>query len=84
MKELKGFRRLHLEAGECRTVAFHLSTQQLAYYDVDMRRVVEPGTVRIFVGRSATDLPLVADVALVGPVVELVDRREYVTRSAVE
>ena len=50
VKELRGFRRLHLAAGECRTVAFRLSTEQLAYYDIDMRRVVEPGTVRLFVG----------------------------------
>ena len=51
--ELRGFQRLHLAAGECRTVAFRLSTEQLAYVDVDYRRVVEPGTVRLFVGRSA-------------------------------
>ena len=82
--ELRGFRRLHLAAGECRTVAFRLSTEQLAYYDVDMRRIVEPGGVRLFVGRSAADLPLVADVDLVGPVVELVDRRDYVTPSTIE
>jgi beta-glucosidase len=84
VKELRGFRRLHLEAGECRTVAFRLSTEQLAYYDVDMRRVVEPGGVRLFVGRSAADLPLVADIALVGPVFELVDRHDYVTPSEIE
>jgi beta-glucosidase len=84
IRELRGFQRVHLEAGECRTVAFRLSTEQLAYYDIDMRRVVEPGTVRLFVGRSSADLPLVGEVALVGPVVELVDRRVYATESAVE
>ncbi len=50
--ELRGFQRVHLAAGECRTVAFRLSTEQLAYVAVDYRRVVEPGTVRLFVGRS--------------------------------
>ncbi|HEX5012691.1 MAG TPA: glycoside hydrolase family 3 N-terminal domain-containing protein [Candidatus Limnocylindrales bacterium] len=84
VKELRGFRRLHLAPGECRTVAFRLSTEQLAYYDVGMRRIVEPGGVRLFVGRSAADLPLVADVALVGPVVELVERRDYITPSEIE
>ena len=84
VKELLGFRRLHLEAGECRTVAFRLSTEQLAYLDADFRRVVEAGTVRIFVGRSSADLPLSAELALVGPTVELVDRHDYVTATSVE
>jgi beta-glucosidase len=84
VRELRGFQRVHLAAGECRTVAFRLSTEQLAYVDFEMRRIVEPGTVRLFVGRSAADVPLVADVALVGPPLELVDRRDYVTESSVE
>ena len=75
VRELRGFQRVQLAAGECRTVTFRLSTEQLAYVDVDLRRVVEPGTVRLFVGRSAVDGSLAADIALVGPVVELVERR---------
>ena len=59
-------------------------TEQLAYYDVGMRRIVEPGAVRLFVGRSSQDTPLDAEIALVGPVVELIDRHDYVTGSSVE
>ena len=84
VRELRGFRRLRLAPGECRTVAFRLSTEQLAYYDVGMRRIVEPGAVRLFVGRSSQDTPLDAEIALVGPVVELIDRHDYVTGSSVE
>jgi len=82
--ELRGFRRVHLAAGECRTVAFELSTEQLAYVDAELRRIVEPGTVRVLVGSSSVDLPLVADLALVGPVVELVERHHYVTGATIE
>jgi beta-glucosidase len=82
--ELRGFRRVHLEAGECRTVVFELSTEQLAYVDAAYRRVVEPGTVRIHVGRSSTDLPLTAEVALVGPIHELLERHHYLTGATVE
>ena len=82
--ELRGFQRLHLAPGECRTVAFRLSTEQLAYIDADYRRVVEPGTVRLFVGRSSDDLALSAEVALVGPVVELTDRHDYLTATTIE
>jgi beta-glucosidase len=84
VKELRGFQRLHLAAGECRTVAFRLSTEQLAYYDIEMRRIVEPGLVRLFVGRSSVDLPLTAELALVGPTVELVERHDYLTATSVE
>lgn len=82
--ELAGFRRVQLAPGECRTVVFHLSTEQLAHVDVDHRRVVEPGGVRIHVGRSAADLPLRAELTLVGPVLELIERHEYVTATELE
>jgi beta-xylosidase len=82
--ELRGFQRLHLAAGECRTVTFQLSTEQLAYVDAQYRRVVEPGTIRVLVGRSSVDLALTAELALVGPVVELVERHHYLTGTTVE
>jgi beta-glucosidase len=82
--ELCGFRRLHLGAGECRTVTFRVSTEQLAYLDARYRRVIEPGTIRVHVGRSSADLPLSAELTLVGPVVELVDRHDYITGVTVD
>jgi beta-glucosidase len=84
VRELRGFRRLHLEPGECRTVAFRLSTELLSYVGADMRRVVEPGRVSVQVGPSSADLPLTVGLVLQGPVVELVDRREYLTPSTAE
>ena len=82
--ELRGFRRVDLRPGERRTVVFRLSTEQLAYVDADLRRVVEPGLIRIFVGRSSADLPLSAGLELVGPTVELVEQRVFLTPTAVE
>jgi beta-glucosidase len=84
VRELRGFRRLHLDPGECRTIAFRLSTEQFSYVGADLRRVVEPGRVSVQVGRSSADLPLTAELLLRGPVVELVERRHYLTRSTVE
>ena len=81
--ELCGFRRVHLAPGERRTVAFTLDAEQFAYTGADMRRVIEPGRVTLFVGRSSADLPLRATVELVGPVVDLTVRRHYLTRTAV-
>ncbi len=79
--ELRGFRRVHLEPGECRTVTFRLSTEELSYIGADYRRVVEPGRVRLFVGRSSADLPLSEELTLVGRTVELVDRTRYLTET---
>lgn len=82
--ELRGFRRVHLRPGERRTVVFRLSTEQLAFIDADLRRVVEPGFVQILVGRSSADLPLTVRVELVGPTIELIERHVYLTPAAVE
>lgn len=66
IKELKGFRRIHLEAGERRTVTFTLHTHHLGYYDEDMRYAVHPGPVAILIGRSSQDLPLAGHFEIVG------------------
>jgi beta-glucosidase len=55
VRELRGFRRVHLEPGETRTVRFELGINDLAFYDVGMRRVAEPGTFTVFVGTSSTE-----------------------------
>jgi beta-glucosidase len=56
--ELKSFQRIHLEAGEQRTVLFQLAREQLQLLDADMQWVVEPGTFRIMVGSSSKDIRL--------------------------
>jgi beta-glucosidase len=50
LKMLKGFQRIPLGPGEKRTVKFTLPAQELALYDREMRRVVEPGTFKVMVG----------------------------------
>jgi beta-glucosidase len=84
VRQLVGFRRVHLQTGERRTVAFRLSTEQLSYVGADLRRIVEPGRVIVQVGRSSTDLPLTAELWLRGPVLELRERHHYLTASTLE
>ena len=84
VRELRGFRRVHLEPGECRTVAFVLSTEHLSYVGADLHRVVEPGRVSVQVGTSSVDLPLATELLLRGPVFELVERTVYLTPSTIE
>jgi beta-glucosidase len=82
--ELRGFRRVSLAPGERRSITFRLSAEQFAYVGADYRRVVEPGLIRLFVGSSSADLPLSAELELVGPTVELVERRRYFTEVALD
>ena len=58
VKELKAFRKIFLEAGETQTVAFDITPEQLAFYDIDMKFVVEPGEFEIMVGNSSRDSDL--------------------------
>ena len=55
VKALKGFRRLTLQPGERRRVAVTLRPEDLSLYDLTMRKVVEPGTFRVFVGGSSAE-----------------------------
>ena len=55
VKELKGFERVSLAAGETKTVTFDITPEALRFYDINMDRVVEPGTFEIMVGNSSVD-----------------------------
>jgi beta-glucosidase len=53
VRELRGFRRIHLKPGETQMVHFKLTPAELGFYDVDMHWVVEPGTFDIMAGSSS-------------------------------
>jgi len=55
VKELKGFQKIALAPGETKTVSLDLTPESLAFYDVNMRYVVEPGDFEIMVGNSSRD-----------------------------
>ncbi len=82
--ELRGYRRVTLAPGDRRTVSFRLSAEQFAYVGADLRRVIEAGRILLFVGTSSAHVPLSAHVDLVGPTIELVHRRRYLTPTEVE
>jgi beta-glucosidase len=57
--ELKDFRRVTLEPGERRQVRFNLSGEALAFWNIDMQHVVEPGIFKIMTGNSSANLKAV-------------------------
>jgi beta-glucosidase len=67
VKELKAFRKVRLAAGRSTTVELAITPASLAFHDVDMRYVVEPGEFRIMVGTSSRDADLQAVTLRVEP-----------------
>jgi beta-glucosidase len=53
VRELRAFRRVALQPGESRTIDFTLVPEDLALYDLDMRRVIEPGSFTLWAGGSS-------------------------------
>lgn len=53
VKELKGFQRVTLAAGEKRQVAFKLGPAELGFYNAAMEFKTEPGPVEVLVGTSS-------------------------------
>ena len=56
VKELKGFRRIHLKAGEQQQVAFTITPDMLSYYDAEGNSVLEPGEFILMTGPNSRDL----------------------------
>ena len=54
--ELKRFQRIMLQPGERRTLSFELTPDDLALWNPDMKKVVEPGSFTIFAGANSVEL----------------------------
>ena len=62
VKELKGFQRVALKAGESKTVTIPVRRSDLCHWDASAQTwVLEPGTIDIHVGGSSNNLPLKAE-----------------------
>ena len=55
VKELKGFQRISLPAGESRKVTFRFGEQDLAFWNIDMQFTAEAGLFEVMVGSSSAD-----------------------------
>jgi len=58
VRELKGFQKISMRPGETRTVTLDITPESLAFYDLHMKYVVEPGEFEIMVGSSSRDTDL--------------------------
>jgi hypothetical protein len=55
VKELKAFNRILLQPQQTQTVALDITPESLAFYDVNMKYVIEPGEFEILVGTSSRE-----------------------------
>jgi len=55
VKELKGFERIHLNAGESKEVTFKITPETLKFYNAELQYVIEPGDFDIMVGPNSRD-----------------------------
>ena len=56
LKELKGFEKISLKAGESKTVTFTIDASKLSYYDETGKTLLESGKYKIFVGGNSRDV----------------------------
>lgn len=55
VKELKGFKRVHLKQGESRKIEFTLGPAELGFHNAEHRYVVEPGLFKVWVGPNSAE-----------------------------
>lgn len=54
VKELKGFQKVSLKAGENRQLSFELTSENLVFYGIDMKKT-EPGDFKLWIAQSSAD-----------------------------
>ena len=56
VKELRGFEKIVLQAGESRTIHFPIDAAMLRYYNADLKLVAEPGEFDVMIGTNSRDV----------------------------
>lgn len=56
VKELKGFEKIFLKAGESRKVSFNITPELLKFYNYDLQFVCEPGDFDVMIGGNSRDV----------------------------
>jgi beta-glucosidase len=83
VKELKGFQRVNLLAGQACRVTFTVPAALTAFYDRLMRYAVEPGAFEVLVGSASDDIRLQGQFTIVGAATP-VTRKVFFSRAAAQ
>ena len=60
LKELKGFQKIFLQAGESREVVFIINEELLKFYNEALEYKAEPGEFRVMTGTNSRDVQTVS------------------------
>jgi len=58
VKELKAFRKVHLEPGQTASVRFEIDREMLSFYNDQLQWVAEPGEFDLMIGAASDDIRL--------------------------
>lgn len=83
VKELKGFKRVNLKAGESVRVNFALAANQLGFYDADMKYVLEPGAFEVMLGSSSQDIRGQGKLNITGNLADITQQKVYFSNVSV-
>ena len=56
VKDLKGFQKVYLKAGESKTISFEITPEQLSFFNSDLKKVWEPGEFIIQIGTNSSEV----------------------------
>lgn len=59
VKELRGFQKVMLKAGETKTISFKITNEELSFYNSELKWGSEPGNFQLFVGGNSRDTKMV-------------------------
>lgn len=59
VKELRGFQKVMLKAGETKTISFKITNEELSFYNSELKWGSEPGKFQLFVGGNSRDTKMV-------------------------
>ena len=59
VKEMKGFQKIFLKAGEAREISFGLTAEELKYFNHELDYICEPGDFEIMIGPNSRDVKTV-------------------------
>jgi len=83
VKKITAFKRVTLKRGETKRVVFVIEMNQLAFPDLDMNLVVEPGNIDVMVGASSNDIRLTDSFKIVGDKHYITNDRVYFSKAMV-
>jgi beta-glucosidase len=78
-RQLVGFARIELSAMEEKELHFEIDMKQLAFHDLNMEQVIEPGEMELYIGASSEDIRLHSKFSIIGEKLS-VDRKVFASK----